>query len=118
MGIEKAVNNFILLLTLKLLTSCTTLSFKSYGEYSIFLGPKKGHGEIQEYVGEKDFYLWGVIPFEHTVYIDNVMKEFDFYSIANVEVEEYQSFKNFVLSVLSLGLYVPRNYKVKFYGKR
>ena len=99
-------------------SSCTTLSFKSYGEFPVFIGAKKYHGNIQEYHGEVDFYLWGIIPFEHNVYIDDIMKEYDYFSAANVEVEEYQSVKNFIFSVVSLGLYIPRNYRVKFYGKR
>ncbi len=109
---------FLLVVFSALTVSCTTLSFKSYGEFPINIGPRKFHGEIQEYVGEKDFYLWGIIPFEHKVYIDTIMKEYDFYSVANIEIEEYQSTTNFILSFLSLGLYVPRNYRVKFYGKR
>ena len=76
------------------------------------------HGIIQEHFGEKDFYLWGIIPYEHKVYLDDIMKEYDFISVANIEIEEYQDTKNFLLSLMSLGLYVPRNYRVKFYGKK
>ena len=101
-----------------LLSSCTTLTFKSYGEFPIYIGPKKHHGEIHFFEGEKDFYLWGIIPYEHKVYIDDILKKSDFLSVANVEFEEYQSVKNFAFSVLSLGLYVPRNYRVKFNGKK
>lgn len=114
----KEIKIICLLASLIFTSSCTTLSFKSYGEFPIFIGAKKYHGNIQEYTGEKDFYLWGIIPFEHKVYIDDIMKEYDFFSVANIEVEEYQSLKNFIISILSLGLYVPRNYRVKFYGKR
>jgi len=114
----KAIKAICLLGILHFSSGCTTLSFKSYGEFPIYIGAKKYHGTIQEYKGEKDFYLWGIIPFEQKVYIDDIMKEFDFFSAANVEVEEYQTMKNFIFSVVSLGLYVPRNYRVKFYGKR
>ena len=114
----KVINQAFIVCIVVLASSCTTLSFKSYGEFPIYIGPKKFHGEIQEFYGEKDFYLWGIIPFEHKVYLDDVMKEFDYFSVANVEIEEYQTAKNFLLSFISLGLYVPRNYRVKFYGKR
>lgn len=112
------IHIFILVATLFCHSSCTTLTFKSYGEFPIHLGPKKYHGEIEVYEGEKDFYLWGIIPYEHKIYLDTIMKNYDFVSVANLEVEEYQSFGNFVLSTLSLGLYVPRNYRVKFNGKK
>ena len=114
----KIIHIFILFATLFCHSSCTTLTFKSYGEFPIHLGPKKYHGEIEVYEGEKDFYLWGIIPYEHKIYLDTIMKNYDFVSVANLEVEEYQSFGNFVLSTLSLGLYIPRNYRVKFNGKK
>ena len=99
-------------------TACTTLTFKSYGEFPVHVGPKKYHGEIEVYEGEKDFYLWGVIPYEHKIYLDTIMKNYDFVSVAILESEEYQSFGNFILSALSFGLYVPRNYRIKFNGKK
>ena len=109
---------FFLTLILLNSISCTTLTFKSYGQFPIHLGAKKYHGEIEVYEGEKDFYLWGIIPYEHKVYLDNVLKEYDYVSAANIEIEEYQNLENFILSFVSLGLYVPRNYRVKFYGKK
>lgn len=99
-------------------SACTTLTFKSYGEFPIHVGPKKYHGEVEVYEGEKDFYLWGIIPYEHKIYLDTIMKNYDFVSVANIEIEEYQSFGNFVLSAVSMGLYIPRNYRVKFNGKK
>ena len=111
---------YIFLLAFLLLSNsaCTTLTFKSYGEFPIHIGPKKYHGDLEVYEGEKDFYLWGVIPYEHKIYLDTIMKNYDFVSVANIEVEEYQSFGNFLLSAVSLGLYIPRNYRVKFNGKK
>ena len=114
----KRTQIFLLIFVTLVSSSCTTLSFKSYGQFPINIGAKKYHGEISEFIGEKDFYLWGIIPYEHNIYIDDVMKEFDYISIANIEIEEYQTSKNFLLSFLSLGLYVPRNFRIKFYGKK
>ena len=34
----------------------------------------------------------GIIPYEQNVYIDDIIKEYDYISAANVEFEEYQSF--------------------------
>lgn len=99
-------------------SGCTTLSFKSYGQFHVNVGPRSFHGDIETYEGERDFYLWGIIPYEHKIYVDDLMKEYDYISVANIEIEEYQTFFNSVLSYLSLGLYVPRNFRVKFYGKK
>ena len=114
----KIIHIFVLVVILFCHSSCTTLTFKSYGEFPIHVGPKKYHGEIEVYEGEKDFYLWGIIPYEHKIYLDTIMKNYDFVSVANLEVEEYQSLGNFILSTLSLELYIPRNYRVKFNGKK
>ena len=100
------------------LTSCTVMSFKSTGHYPIQLGQKRDHGHVREFYGEKIFYVWGIVPDERPVFIDQLIGESDLDSVANIRVEEYQSFKNFLWSVASLGIYMPKNYRVKVYGKK
>ena len=62
----KKIQIFLLVTVALFSSSCTTLSFKSYGDFHYYRG-EKYHGEISEFLG-KDFYLWGIIPYEHNVY--------------------------------------------------
>ena len=108
----------IIILLLFNLASCSVLSFKSTGQYPLQLGQKKGYGLVEEFIGEKVFYAWGIVPYEHVIFIDQLVGESDFSSVANIRVEEYQSFENFFWSIISLGIYIPKNYRVKVYGKK
>ena len=97
--------------------SCTTVHFRSSGQIPIHLSPKKGHGSIQEFHGEKKFYLWGLLPQNHTVDVSEVARNLGYSSSANIFISEYQTIPNFFITMLSLGMYIPRNYSVKAYGE-
>ena len=98
--------------------SCTTMHFRSQGDVRLVVGLKDEHHIIRDIEGVKQYFLWGTIPRVHSVRVDKEVEDLGFTSGANVSVEEYQSFGNFVLSILSLGMYIPKNYRITVYGRR
>ena len=99
-------------------SSCTVLHFRSKGTIPLAVGQRAGHTVRKVIKGEKRFYLWGIVPRQHYVLVDKIVDDSGFASGANVTISEYQSFLNFVISVISLGIYIPKNYEIKLYGMR
>ncbi|MFT6070367.1 MAG: hypothetical protein ACJAT2_000833 [Bacteriovoracaceae bacterium] len=98
------------------LNSCTTMHYRSSGLISTSFSPKPGHDNLKEIVGRKEFYLWGLVPKDHIVKIDEKLSESGLISAANISIEEYQTTEDLIYSWLSFGLYIPRTYKVRGFG--
>ena len=77
--------------------------------------PVRGHTKFAEFEGERNFFL-GVLPGDQIVDVSKYVKVTGFSSIANLELEKYQTWGDLTLTFLSLGFYIPKHYKVRFYG--
>lgn len=71
---------------------------------------------MEEISGKKEFYLWGLLPKEHDVFIDKVLSEAGLVSAANIQIEEYQTTGDKLWSWISFGLFIPLTYKVRGFG--
>lgn len=98
------------------LSSCTSINYRSSGLISTSFSPKPKHINLAKVEGKKEFYLWGLLPKEHTVLIDEEMSRAGLISAANITIEEYQTLGDKFATWLSFGLYVPRSYKVRGFG--
>lgn len=98
------------------LTSCTTIHYRSSGLIAASFSPKKDHIHHTKSVGKKEFYLWGLLPKEHVVLVDEEMSKAGLISAANITIEEYQTSSDKAWSWISLGLFIPRTYKVRGFG--
>lgn len=63
-------------------------------------------------VGHKEFYLWGMIPKYHTVYLDHELKSRTRIEFSNISIEEYHSFSDLMATFFSFGIYSPKSYKI------
>jgi len=83
----------------------------------VTLAARDKHEHRVEAIGHKEFYLWGKIPVEdHTVYLDKELWNQGLVSAASLNITEYQSFTDMLVSWLSLGMYIPIRYKIVAYG--
>lgn len=98
------------------LTSCTTIHYRSSGLIATSFSPKEGHIHNTKVEGKKEFYLWGFLPKEHVVLVDKEMSRAGLISAANITIEEYQTTTDKVWTWISLGLFIPRTYKVRGFG--
>lgn len=105
-----------LLIPFLLLSSCSTVQFTNRGQIPVFVSKHKEHHELIEIKGKKEFFLWGLIGDDTKVYIDEIFKKHGYVSIANVHMETYQSGLAIFQTLFSLGLYIPKEYKVRGFG--
>lgn len=104
-------------LTMLLLQSCAKISFQSNNITPSYISTKPKHSHRISLVGVRDFYLWGLIPNQHVVNLSEVLSAGGLITGAGLTVEDYQTFEDKVWSVVTLGLYLPRHYRVKAWGQ-
>jgi hypothetical protein len=97
-------------------TACTTVHFRSKGQIPVYIGPTDAHVVRRHVIGQIEFYMWGLIPRSHFVLVDELIMDEGFVSAANVASYEYQTFWDLFFSVASLGIYIPKHYRLDFFG--
>jgi hypothetical protein len=111
------VKKCLFILFLGLISSCTTVHYRSSGKMEVTLAARDKHDHRAEAIGHKEFYLWGRIPDkDHTVFIDKELWNQGLVSAASLNITEYQNFTDMIVSWLSLGMYIPVRYKIVAYG--
>ena len=112
-------NFFILIGAAALLVcSCSKLKVVSGGTIPIYLADRSDHQKLAKLEGRKENYLWGLISPDNTIELDYEFARNGYASVADIHVEEEQSAGDFFATVLSLGFYCPRHYKIVGRGVR
>jgi hypothetical protein len=106
-------SKLIWLTILLLVMSCSTIVYRSKGRVPITFDKNNKHRREVILKGSKDFYLWGLVPNRHYVYIDELAQEADLKELSRVEVYEQMTTKDSIFSFLSLGLYSPASFQVE-----
>lgn len=96
--------------------SCSRIDYRNKIAGKSFISPKKNHARKVIVEGEKDFYLWGNLPSNYTVYVDREMRDvIGTGQMANIKITEYMSPYNFFISCITFGMYTPQNYRIEAY---
>ncbi len=107
------VNFFILIGAITLLgSSCSKLNIVSGGSIPIYLADRSDHQKLAVIEGRKENYLWGLISPDNTIELDREYSQNGYASVADVHVQEEQTAGDFFATVLSLGFYCPRHFKI------
>ncbi len=102
----------LFLLSLAMISSCTTIHFRSKHSIPVtFEGNPKHQKEIW-ISGTRHFYFWGADPDHHNVFIDEEVRAAGYDGISKLVVYEPKNPQNNLISFLTLGLYLPRNYTI------
>ena len=99
-----------------LLSSCTTVVFQSDHSIPVYMSGQKHHKHKVVISGEKDFYLWGMLPKQHVVSIDSELADIGFLSAANVQIKENVTAMQMFQTIISFGLYTPVTYEISGFG--
>jgi len=100
-----------LLCFLFLFTSCSSLRFQAR-ENTAITNPLSGSESEKVVVkGQVVFYAWGHYPPEHIINIDDEFKKKGFSFVGKLYIEEYQTFFNRLLTILSFGMYNAKNFR-------
>jgi len=100
------------------LSCSTTIEYTSDGKIPVFVNGEQFHPVEFEIRQKLDFYLFGHYPKVYKVKLDEIASKYGYFSISELEIREYQNVGDTLLSVLSLGLYMPRTVLIKGLGKQ
>ena len=99
-----------------MLPACTSISFEGRGLIPIYLTPRPSHTKFLQIEGRKEFYLWGLIGPDDTVFLDEEFYKNGLASVAAINVHEYQKTSSFLKAFFSLGFYIPKDYIISGRG--
>lgn len=103
------ISLFVFLTTM---LGCTSILYRSRGKIPTSFDYNPAHPREIVIKGEKKFYLWGLIPNTHYVYIDEVIDRAGFEEVSKIEIQEEREAKNMLISILTFGLYIPKSYTI------
>ena len=105
------------LLLLLLTNGCTSINYQSNGKIPIFVGnTKKSTDKTSLIKGKKEFYLWGLYPKNHDVFLDEEFGKVGFQKINRFIIEEFQTTIDKLKVFASLGMYIPKRYRIIGHG--
>lgn len=110
------MRSFMVGALLSLLCSCTHTTYLSSGDIPVYIGARNKHNNKISAEGDKSFFFWGIVPAEHKVYVDRELAQQGLVSAANMTVEEYQKWDDFVVGILSFGMFIKKSYRISAYG--
>ncbi|MBF0297920.1 MAG: hypothetical protein HQK51_04330 [Oligoflexia bacterium] len=110
------LNINILLVLIFISVSCSRITYKNTGDIPVFFTPQNGHNKNFNINSDVDFYLFGLIPKKHTIFLDRLGKIEGFTEISKLEIYEKTSWKDFLYMFFSLGIYTPRTVLISGWG--
>lgn len=92
---------------------CSHVDFESTGNTPFKISAEKNSDETVEVEGTADFYFWGQSPSEMKVDLEDFETKLGMTRPSFVSVEQTWKPMSLFLTVVTLGLYCPVDYKVK-----
>lgn len=115
-GIPRAFLCMNLLAMLVFTSGCTSIKFQGKGLIPLYLTPRPDHVHRVTVEGRKEFYLWGLIGPDDSVYMDEEFYDNGLISVASIDIQEYQKPLSYWKAILSLGFYIPKDYLITGLG--
>jgi hypothetical protein len=106
------MKNFIFLMLLGGIVSCTTTHFRSNNSVPVSFEGNPKHQKEVVIEGHRYFYFWGLNPEEHVVYLDEEVKKAGHDGISKVIIYEQKNPQDMLISLLTFGLYLPRGFTI------
>jgi len=108
--------NKLLLSFLVIVSSCTTIHFRSNNSVPVSFDGNPKHQREVSIVGQKNFYFWGTDPEHHEVFIDEEVRAAGYDGISKLIIYEHKNPQDMLISFLTFGLYMPRGYTITGYS--
>lgn len=105
------VNKYFFFLSL-IFASCSSIEFKSTEIIPVNFNQDSSDTESVQLEVKKSFYLWGMIPSNHSVNVDEIFEEKGADSVSNFSIAEIKTQKKTLWMILSAGLYYPQTYLI------
>lgn len=94
------------------MVGCTTIHFRSKNTIPVTFEGNPKHQKEVSVVGHRHFYFWGLEPQEHEVFIDEEIRKAGHDSMSKVVIYEQKNPQDMLISLLTLGLYLPRGFTI------
>lgn len=95
-----------------LLSSCTTIHFRSNNAVPVtFLGNPEHQKEVV-IEGKRDFFWWGTDPDFAVVFVDEEVKRAGYTSLSKAIIYEQKNPADQLISFLTFGIYLPRAWTI------
>lgn len=102
-----------LALILLFLSSCSSIDIVSSSKIDVSMNEREEYTNEVELEVDKEFFLYGLVPSTHTLYIDEILKDAGVDSVSNLQVKKVRKTKNGLWALFTFGLYVPETYVIK-----
>jgi hypothetical protein len=107
---------FLFIFLVLISTSCSQIRYTSTNSIPTYISTKSGHHSREVATGKRKFYLWGLVPREHTVDVDHELSDAGVLSASRIDIREYQTGLDIFLTYISLGLYKSVHYEINTWG--
>ncbi len=94
------------------LISCSSIEFKTKGKIPLEMNRPKYTSKRISFSVEREFYLWGLMPKNHVVYIDEEVMTRGYSDMVDFEIKEDVTKSDFWWNFLTLGLYQKRRFEI------
>lgn len=93
--------------------SCSTTNIKSRNNLPIKFSHVEANTKEVNVSVTKEFFLWGMIPNAHDLYIDEALANRGYDSLGDLVVTHKNSTSDIVWMLLTFGVYLPQTYHIK-----
>ena len=99
-----------------MLTSCTQLQFHSEEKIPIWGQEKELPARYFQIHKMARYYLWGLYPSKVDILLDDLIIQEGYDKAYDLKISEYQTWDNLLMELLTLGMYIPKNYSLSGRG--
>lgn len=93
--------------------SCSTTNIKSKNKFPISFSDEDGYTKEINTSVTKEFFLWGLLPTSHDLYIDEEMADKGYNGLGNLVIAQSNTISNNIWTLLTFGVYWPQTYNIK-----
>lgn len=102
-----------LIITLFIVVSCSGAQITSGNQIPISFEDRQEHTKKVSIDVKMDYFLWGLVPKNYSVKIDELFMRQGYNSVGNVSVQQGLTFSDAVLTLITLGFYLPHTLTVE-----
>jgi hypothetical protein len=101
---------FVFLTFLFLFAACSNVHyrFKPKSSYPVKFSGEPSDTQEVTIALKKEFYLWGLLPAQQTVYLDEEVQKLGYPSLSRLIIYEKRTSEDILLSIITFGFYNPR----------
>ncbi len=107
--------NLLLASVLFLLTSCSTIHFRSNQTIPISFEGNPQHQKEVFIQGRRDFFFWGNDPEFSVVFVDEEVRRAGYPALSKTIIYEHKDPQDILIAFLTLGIYMPKGYTITGY---